>query len=158
MDHQAIRQQMPTWIAGQVPSNVRRCKFNIFDGIPRENMLGFRVEPSPFEGKVVAKTDEAIVVKTGRAEFAVLVRALITEVPEEGAKVEVIPNARRRFDRSEEHTSELQSLMRNSYSVFCLKKQTYGTMFTIALFRFTPTTTNKIQYLNIKVTLIYTYI
>src|SRR3546814_10169103 len=26
-------------------------------------------------------------------------------------------------DRSEEHTSELQSLMRNSYAVFCLKKQ-----------------------------------
>src|SRR3546814_10753854 len=27
-----------------------------------------------------------------------------------------------REDRSEEHTSELQSLMRNSYAVFCLKK------------------------------------
>src|SRR3546814_2125723 len=26
------------------------------------------------------------------------------------------------FSRSEEHTSELQSLMRHSYSVFCLKK------------------------------------
>src|SRR3546814_5224145 len=26
------------------------------------------------------------------------------------------------FDRSEEHTSELQSLMRISYAVFCLKK------------------------------------
>src|SRR3546814_8412054 len=26
------------------------------------------------------------------------------------------------FDRSEEHTSELQSLMRISYTVFCLKK------------------------------------
>src|SRR3546814_6578150 len=26
--------------------------------------------------------------------------------------------------RSEEHTSELQPLMRNSYAVFCLKKQT----------------------------------
>src|SRR3546814_10690964 len=26
--------------------------------------------------------------------------------------------------RSEEHTSELQSLMRSSYAVFCLKKQT----------------------------------
>src|SRR3546814_6634249 len=26
--------------------------------------------------------------------------------------------------RSEEHTSELQSLMRNSYAVLCLKKQT----------------------------------
>src|SRR3546814_5448210 len=29
--------------------------------------------------------------------------------------------------RSEEHTSELQSLMRNSYAVFCLKKQTKQT-------------------------------
>src|SRR3546814_3946756 len=30
----------------------------------------------------------------------------------------------RRHDRSEEHTSELQSLMRISYAVFCLKKKT----------------------------------
>src|SRR3546814_10836136 len=30
---------------------------------------------------------------------------------------------RRRDDRSEEHTSELQSLMRISYAVFCLKKK-----------------------------------
>src|SRR3546814_3924573 len=29
-----------------------------------------------------------------------------------------------RSDRSEEHTSELQSLMRSSYAVFCLKKKT----------------------------------
>src|SRR3546814_6173535 len=29
-----------------------------------------------------------------------------------------------RRTRSEEHTSELQSLMRNSYAVFCLKKKT----------------------------------
>src|SRR3546814_4027839 len=29
----------------------------------------------------------------------------------------------RELDRSEEHTSELQSLMRNSYHVFCLKKK-----------------------------------
>src|SRR3546814_2389970 len=29
--------------------------------------------------------------------------------------------------RSEEHTSELQSLMRISYAVFCLKKKTYHT-------------------------------
>src|SRR3546814_5995217 len=31
------------------------------------------------------------------------------------------------FDRSEEHTSELQSLMRISYAVFCLKKKNYNT-------------------------------
>src|SRR3546814_1555930 len=28
------------------------------------------------------------------------------------------------LDRSDEHTSELQSLMRTSYAVFCLKKKT----------------------------------
>src|SRR3546814_9290390 len=30
-------------------------------------------------------------------------------------------------ERSEEHTSELQSLMRISYAVFCLKKKTHQT-------------------------------
>src|SRR3546814_7208654 len=30
--------------------------------------------------------------------------------------------------RSEEHTSELQSLMRNSYDVFCLKKKKHKTL------------------------------
>src|SRR3546814_2288334 len=41
--------------------------------------------------------------------------------------------ARRRpvfFARSEEHTSELQSLMRISYAVFCLKKKQYTIPFT----------------------------
>src|SRR3546814_6910704 len=32
-------------------------------------------------------------------------------------------HSRRRLRRSEEHTSELQSLMRISYAVFCLKKK-----------------------------------
>src|SRR3546814_9535562 len=35
--------------------------------------------------------------------------------------------ARRMAGRSEEHTSELQSLMRTSYAVFCLKKKTTDT-------------------------------
>src|SRR3546814_2593331 len=34
---------------------------------------------------------------------------------------------RRRECRSEEHTSELQSLMRTSYAAFCLKKKTNRT-------------------------------
>src|SRR3546814_4096377 len=34
------------------------------------------------------------------------------------------PAHRRTGERSEEHTSELQSLMRISYAVFCLKKKT----------------------------------
>src|SRR3546814_8887336 len=53
-------------------------------------------------------------------------------------RLQVEPNARRLgpavvggrallrpADRSEEHTSELQSLMRLSYAVFCLKKKKY---------------------------------
>src|SRR3546814_3284435 len=55
------------------------------------------------------------------------------------ADIEAIPNATPRIEkhakanfrpyvvfgkrRSEEHTSELQSLMRNTYAVFCLKKK-----------------------------------
>src|SRR3546814_3229532 len=35
----------------------------------------------------------------------------------------VVGVERRRDDRSEEHTSELQSLMRISYAVFCLQKK-----------------------------------
>src|SRR3546814_9105219 len=34
-----------------------------------------------------------------------------------------ISGAKKHVRRSEEHTSELQSLMRNSYAVFCLKKK-----------------------------------
>src|SRR3546814_7611782 len=42
---------------------------------------------------------------------------------------EIIVTATKRDARSEEHTSELQSLMRISYAVFCLKKKitTYNT-------------------------------
>ena len=82
---------MPTLVVGHVPSNVRSFKFNIFDGQPKVSTLGFHIDPKPFEGKVIATTDEAIVVKTGRAEFAVLDRTLVTEVPDEGAKVQVEP-------------------------------------------------------------------
>src|SRR3546814_10750406 len=43
----------------------------------------------------------------------------------EGARLTVplIGKQRRSLARSEEHTSELQSLMRISYAVFCLKKK-----------------------------------
>jgi hypothetical protein len=108
MDTQAIRAQMPTLVCGHVPRNIRTFKFNIFDGQPKVSTLGFHIDPRPFEGKMIATTAEAIVVKTGRAEFAVLDRALVTEVPGEGAKVEVQPYARRRFDGQRADTPEEQ--------------------------------------------------
>src|SRR3546814_5007033 len=50
------------------------------------------------------------------------------EIKEEAAAVrrmpgDIRPEGLRGAPRSEEHTSELQSLMRISYSVFCLKKK-----------------------------------
>src|SRR3546814_9960812 len=39
------------------------------------------------------------------------------------AQAQCVRNHRDRAERSEEHTSELQSLMRISYAVFCLKKK-----------------------------------
>src|SRR3546814_10327720 len=54
---------------------------------------------------------------------------------------ETFPSRERRdlvLPRSEEHTSELQSLMRISYAVFCLKKKNVNQHITLAL----VTTTN----------------
>src|SRR3546814_6880606 len=39
------------------------------------------------------------------------------------------------LDRSEEHTSELQSLMRISYAVFCLKKKKHKNTITKIIYR-----------------------
>src|SRR3546814_7044691 len=44
--------------------------------------------------------------------------------------IDAIPNIGEYPDRSEEHTSELQSLMRISYAVFCLKKKKQQTTYT----------------------------
>src|SRR3546814_6776706 len=43
---------------------------------------------------------------------------------DETAEIRRAAELARDADRSEEHTSELQSLMRISYAVFCLKKKT----------------------------------
>src|SRR3546814_3368114 len=46
-------------------------------------------------------------------------------VADDGELPVVLYNVPGRTGRSEEHTSELQSLMRTSYAVFCLKKKTH---------------------------------
>ncbi len=119
MDRAAIRTQLQTLVASHVPRNARRYKYRVFDGQPQESTLGFTVDPQPFEGKVIAMTDEAIVVQTGRTEFAVVDRSLATEVPATGAKVLVKPYARRRFDGKRADTPEekIESYGDRTYSV-----------------------------------------
>jgi len=76
MDHALIRSQMPTLVAGHVPRNARSFKFNVYDGTPQKTMLGFAADPSPFQGKVIAVTDDAIVVKVKPTQIAVVDRHL----------------------------------------------------------------------------------
>src|SRR3546814_2186933 len=78
--------------------------------------------PKPGEGVAKAKVIETILAKhdtatNGRKFNAVLATAGINDAIE---YFELFA----RIQRSEEHTSELQSLMRISSAVFCLKKKT----------------------------------
>lgn len=66
MDLQAIRDQLPALVSGHLPHNIRRFKYNVFDGQPLTSGLGYPVDPKPFEGTVVAVTDMWDVVKIGR--------------------------------------------------------------------------------------------
>src|SRR3546814_1368028 len=50
--------------------------------------------------------------------------AALSQAKSRGVQVKVlIDDTGERYSRSEEHTSELRSLMRISYAVFCLKKK-----------------------------------
>src|SRR3546814_10134092 len=53
----------------------------------------------------------------------VVVRADVDDHPAAGRQQVWVGRLAAGEGRSEEHTSELQSLMRNSYAVFCLKKK-----------------------------------
>src|SRR3546814_2098528 len=59
----------------------------------------------------------------------------VTRAPSEGAAIALQNNINIRpvLKRSEEHTSELQSLMRNSYAVFCWKKKRHKIRILISL-------------------------
>src|SRR3546814_5553639 len=58
--------------------------------------------------------------------YIVFCEGLLNLVARKMGKKALSGLAHREKLRSEEHTSELQSLMRISYAVFCLKKQNYN--------------------------------
>src|SRR3546814_5121171 len=70
----------------------------------------------PTAGSLRIGTEERIIANLRRVEIA--------EVDGVAADFRHIG---KNIHRSEEHTSELQSLMRISYAVFCLKKKTHNT-------------------------------
>ena len=56
MDRSLVKALMPSLVAGHVPRNARGFKYLVFDGQPLPSTLGFTIDPSPFDGKVVAAT------------------------------------------------------------------------------------------------------
>src|SRR3546814_4919889 len=58
-----------------------------------------------------------------RLTSRMLTSALIRRAGQEGGFATILRKGDEVAGRSEEHTSELQSLMRTSYAVFCLKKK-----------------------------------
>lgn len=93
MDRSLIKSLMPSLVAAHVPRNARGFKYRVFDDQPQVSAFGFSIDPDAFDGKVVANTGDAIIVRVKPTEFAVLDPNLVTSVPEEGAKVHVQPYA-----------------------------------------------------------------
>src|SRR3546814_10345507 len=80
---------------------------------------GMGFGPSAIMGAKLARPDVPCVAICGDGGFTMVPHVLCTAVEYDIPVVWVVWN-----NRSEEHTSELQSLMRISYAVFCLKKKT----------------------------------
>src|SRR3546814_1545557 len=64
---------------------------------------------------------------TRGADFAERVRQQCLKLKGDPAELDALRFVEEAAARSEEHTSELQSLMRISYAVFCLKKKKTNT-------------------------------
>src|SRR3546814_6289597 len=69
-------------------------------------------------------TAMATAISANRAELLAIANSVASEkMIDKAIVIEAMEDAIQRAARSEEHTSELQSLMRISYAVFCLKKK-----------------------------------
>src|SRR3546814_4694956 len=82
--------------------------------VPRLEALGasqLKLEGGAVKDAAIDELADRLATRLGRGRVRRL-RPADTHIPEQAQR-----------ERSEEHTSELQSLMRNSYAVFCLKKK-----------------------------------
>src|SRR3546814_10373473 len=108
-------------------TGVQTCALPIFGQLDPGRRFGtHQVEQHPFLAVIGAcgiarrGADTAILFADQRRIVELLALGI---APQLGADVLVQPLGERLGKRSEEHTSELQSLMRISYAVFCLKKK-----------------------------------
>src|SRR3546814_1596275 len=88
-------------------------------GLPIEAAIGRYGPYLKHDGKYARLGATAEVFETGMNAAVVK----LAEAAEKGPRARGGREPLKVLGRSEEHTSELQSLMRNSYAVFCLKKK-----------------------------------
>src|SRR3546814_4955210 len=87
------------------------------------NVLPGMVPIFRWEGRVQTGSESVVILKTTAERAAALVEAVEAMHSYDCPCAVVLPIVGGSRARSEEHTSELQSLMRISYAVFCLKKK-----------------------------------
>lgn len=97
MNRASLRASLPALVAHAIPKNAREIHCSFFDDTPMQNTFGMRVDGQPAEGRVVAHTDEAFIVKTDRTKFVAVDKQLATLCPALDDKVQVTPYARRDF-------------------------------------------------------------
>ena len=100
LDKTTIKQSLSKLIRPLVPKNCRRYHYRFCDLIPEPNLLGFRCDPQPFQGKVTLITDTFMLVqeKGTKNHFVIVNKAYVDNLPEVGNQIEVIPYARRHFN------------------------------------------------------------
>src|SRR3546814_7949337 len=80
--------------------------------------------PTDFTGRCDRSRDRAVLLARAWDARLVLLHVLEDDTTIPWDREEAMDRAQAKLEsRSEEHTSELQSLMRISYAVFCLKKK-----------------------------------
>src|SRR3546814_15429196 len=89
---------------------MKRHKFSLHDSIPSSN---------EWASEMIAEVNATSAGSASRS--ATKLRSILT--PSTGTRRRWLKPEKPVPKRSEEHTSELQSLMRISYAVFCLKKK-----------------------------------
>src|SRR3546814_7996204 len=87
---------------------------------------GWKINHHPFLSKGVGGRTIRIIGRTLRVSLfrsSILIRRYRSQAGEGGGSTEMVGRKRKSRDRSEEQTTEVQSIMRNSYAVFVLKKK-----------------------------------
>lgn len=100
------RDWIKTVVAPHIGKNIRSFKWSTYTGEMGHNQLGGVIFLQPAEGKVVEKDDEFTLIKTGPANFTVIVTGLLSDPVTVEDKVTVKFYQPRRFDGTAADGSE----------------------------------------------------